>query len=106
CCGTVCFCLQLDPAALFCCLFFFSSRRRHTRFSRDWSSDVCSSDLPGEYRELGSCGEHQSLPSGASSAAAMKRGIGLPDAICLSHTSKPTKAASRTVRISWPTGVP
>src|SRR5207302_5480345 len=24
----------------------FSSRRRHTRFSRDWSSDVCSSDLP------------------------------------------------------------
>src|SRR5690606_40375403 len=28
--------------------FFFSSRRRHTRFSRDWSSDVCSSDL-GEW---------------------------------------------------------
>src|SRR2546422_11519715 len=26
--------------------FFFSSRRRHTRCSRDWSSDVCSSDLP------------------------------------------------------------
>src|SRR4030066_1059586 len=27
------------------CLFFFSSRRRHTRFKCDWSSDVCSSDL-------------------------------------------------------------
>src|SRR2546429_3752697 len=27
-------------------VFFFSSRRRHTRCSRDWSSDVCSSDLP------------------------------------------------------------
>src|SRR5256884_7828885 len=27
--------------------FFFSSRRRHTRCSRDWSSDVCSSDLWG-----------------------------------------------------------
>src|SRR5436309_16057575 len=26
-------------------IFFFSSRRRHTRFSRDWSSDACSSDL-------------------------------------------------------------
>ena len=26
--------------------FFFSSRRRHTRLRRDWSSDVCSSDLP------------------------------------------------------------
>src|SRR5690606_40566454 len=38
--------------------FFFSSRRRHTRFSRDWSSDVCSSDLQTEqqlalYRKLG-----------------------------------------------------
>src|SRR2546430_13434120 len=27
------------------CSFFFSSRRRHTRFDCDWSSDVCSSDL-------------------------------------------------------------
>src|SRR5947209_19413765 len=27
------------------CSFFFSSRRRHTRYWRDWSSDVCSSDL-------------------------------------------------------------
>src|SRR3712207_7992380 len=27
------------------CFFFFSSRRRHTRYWRDWSSDVCSSDL-------------------------------------------------------------
>src|SRR2546430_5796471 len=27
------------------CFFFFSSRRRHTRFDCDWSSDVCSSDL-------------------------------------------------------------
>src|SRR3712207_7757874 len=26
-------------------MFFFSSRRRHTRYGRDWSSDVCSSDL-------------------------------------------------------------
>src|SRR5687768_17978176 len=31
---------------IFCFIFFFfSSRRRHTRCSRDWSSDVCSSDL-------------------------------------------------------------
>src|SRR5690606_39894305 len=29
-------------------IFFFSSRRRHTRFSRDWSSDVCSSDLSSQ----------------------------------------------------------
>src|SRR2546429_1674478 len=34
--------------------FFFSSRRRHTRCSRDWSSDVCSSDLvfPHQYAVL------------------------------------------------------
>src|SRR5690606_39930904 len=29
-------------------MFFFSSRRMHTRFARDWSSDVCSSDLEDE----------------------------------------------------------
>src|SRR3712207_9438006 len=30
---------------MYCIIFFFSSRRRHTRYWRDWSSDVCSSDL-------------------------------------------------------------
>src|SRR2546430_8832541 len=34
-------------------VFFFSSRRRHTRFDCDWSSDVCSSDL----RKLGQVGK-------------------------------------------------
>src|SRR5690606_40809446 len=33
--------------------FFFSSRRRHTRFSRDWSSDVCSSDLGFDFAAVG-----------------------------------------------------
>src|SRR5688572_31590854 len=33
--------------------FFFSSRRRHTRFDCDWSSDVCSSDLdPGKFDQV------------------------------------------------------
>src|SRR5688572_18487385 len=39
-------------------LFFFSSRRRHTRFDCDWSSDVCSSDLSD-------LGLHSNLPFGA-----------------------------------------
>src|SRR5437868_8886485 len=51
------------------CLFFFSSRRRHTRSKRDWSSDVCSSDLidqavvvdgrfrPGGHDHLGVVGD-------------------------------------------------
>src|SRR5256885_5906274 len=30
--------------------FFFSSRRRHTRLQGDWSSDVCSSDLPARHQ--------------------------------------------------------
>src|SRR5258707_11689629 len=44
-------------------VFFFSSRRRHTRYWRDWSSDVCSSDLllPG-FVELEVVGEE--LPGG------------------------------------------
>src|SRR5699024_3754918 len=33
-------------------LFFFSSRRRHTRSKRDWSSDVCSSDLLGAFAKM------------------------------------------------------
>src|SRR5207249_11474298 len=47
-----------------CCLFFFfffffSSRRRHTRSKRDWSSDVCSSDLRICRAHLGQrCREH------------------------------------------------
>src|SRR3712207_7227139 len=37
------FLLSIEDVVLF--FFFFSSRRRHTRYWRDWSSDVCSSDL-------------------------------------------------------------
>src|SRR5690625_5903647 len=36
---------MLDCDLVVLILFFFSSRRRHTRWPRDWSSDVCSSDL-------------------------------------------------------------
>src|SRR3712207_8551375 len=36
-----------------CLCFFFSSRRRHTRYWRDWSSDVCSSDLWATEGNLG-----------------------------------------------------
>src|SRR5262245_65375611 len=52
-------------------LFFFSSRRRHTRCLSDWSSDVCSSDLNSQ-QALGLCREgeinvisilHQALKS-------------------------------------------
>src|SRR2546422_9154347 len=48
--------------------FFFSSRRRHTRCSRDWSSDVCSSDLLG--RALRARAPPALLPWGGSEGAA------------------------------------
>src|SRR6266496_4441135 len=48
------------------CFFFFSSRRRHTRSLRDWSSDVCSSDLGrglvGTPSDFGVMGERPSHP--------------------------------------------
>src|SRR5690606_32022793 len=62
-----------------------SSRRRHTRFSSDWSSDVCSSDLSSLYRTSGSClatSDHRggSVVSTTSVPIARKRrikGVGL-----------------------------
>src|SRR5699024_11389071 len=44
--------------------FFFSSRRRHTRSKRDWSSDVCSSDL----MELHHSKHHATYVKGANTA--------------------------------------
>src|SRR2546430_3500131 len=42
----------LGPRGARAFVFFFSSRRRHTRFDCDWSSDVCSSDLIGRAPEI------------------------------------------------------
>src|SRR5207302_5975920 len=61
--------------------FFFSSRGRHTRFSRDWSSDVCSSDLRLAARTLGDGGagaietapEERAIPEEAGVAATSLR---------------------------------
>src|SRR2546422_588026 len=39
------FVMEMVVDEFMCFCFFFSSRRRHTICSRDWSSDVCSSDL-------------------------------------------------------------
>src|SRR5690606_39279771 len=62
-------------------VFFFSSRRRHTRFSRDWSSDVCSSDLrtpgPESYERApggAACGRLGRAPLGGCAAAGTGRG--------------------------------
>src|SRR3990167_4112623 len=60
----------LWPFRLMFC-FFFSSRRRHTRFDCDWSSDVCSSDLlAGETIDGGA---HPESTDGRSARWAMQR---------------------------------
>src|SRR3989440_1521961 len=48
--------------------FFFSSRRRHTRSDRDWSSDVCSSDLGPETTKVIKAGKLTFVVSGPRSA--------------------------------------
>src|SRR5438477_12649752 len=45
------------------CFFFFSSRRRHTRLTCDWSSDVCSSDLGSKWSLFGGMREAAQMVS-------------------------------------------
>src|SRR5216684_6872317 len=62
--------------------FFFSSRRRHTRCSRDWSSDVCSSDLrPAPANPTAT----RNITVGASAGCrnGMSRGAGFAIGLCL-----------------------
>src|SRR5438105_11935540 len=59
------------------CFFFFSSRRRHTRSTRDWSSDVCSSDLgaqPALYLLL-SVGPAPQTEEGKGQVAPLSRAV-------------------------------
>src|SRR5437660_12891797 len=84
--------------------FFFSSRRRHTRWPRDWSSDVCSSDL-GHTRGK-ACSPDKTVPyvyDGADAAALIRseerrvgkecRSRGAPE-----HQKKKTTTASKHYR--------
>src|SRR5207253_7444989 len=57
------------------CCFFFSSRRRHTSWPRDWSSDVCSSDLKGE---LGLAGTSSPLLQGVLRGGRCSRSRHMP----------------------------
>src|SRR5262245_66128205 len=67
-------------------LFFFSSRRRHTRCLSDWSSDVCSSDLDtgsgAAAGDVGSGGTDTGVggADGGAGAPDLGDGSGLPDA--------------------------
>src|SRR5258707_8068216 len=75
-------------------VFFFSRRRRHTRYWRDWSSDVCSSDLVGEVAASG--------PSTDSSRAAEKIPVEQPiaNAAPALLAGEPGSAETRQDRIA------
>ena len=77
------FVLSVVAYALF---FFFSSRRRHTRSDRDWSSDVCSSDLGGN-SELHTVDERI--------VGHMPKTLGFADAAALPLTAKIGRASCR-----------
>src|SRR2546427_12051997 len=62
-------------------LFFFSSRRRHTRFDCDWSSDVCSSDL--FVTQLGTNELWKNLGGGRFVNVTVPAGLELPDAVAV-----------------------
>src|SRR6267143_3942989 len=69
-------------------IFFFSSRRRHTRWNCDWSSDVCSSDLPlARVLAAASAGVDPSCmglgPIPASRKALARAGLRISDLDCV-----------------------
>src|SRR5699024_7980050 len=88
----------------------FSSRRRHTRSKRDWSSDVCSSDLPGQSgvtpwvtprSDLGRAGgdragachpvtPHQGYPAWSRPWSVSSASATMPNLPCPSWVSRPT----------------
>src|SRR5690554_6053035 len=78
--------MSIDSCSFF---FFFSSRRRHTRCGRDWSSDVCSSDLVRQVNKLNSdmirIGQQLLIPSSSRGA----------DAYALSQSQRLQRTQSR-----------
>src|SRR5690606_40598587 len=80
-------------------IFFFSSRRRHTRFSRDWSSDVCSSDLMGHCMIMGrktyeSIG--RPLPGRTTIVVSRQAGLEIPGVTVVDSVDAAIAAAQRS----------
>src|SRR6201996_7252382 len=72
------------------CFFFFSSRRRHTRFDCDWSSDVCSSDL-GVLDDVGDVGSADAGGGFEEVEAAVRVGadeLGVSDPVVQAQAAK------------------
>src|SRR6266513_4812301 len=74
-------------------IFFFSSRRRHTRSKRDWSSDVCSSDLLGNAAEVVDAAGKLVLPGGIDSHVHLAQPSG-PGIVMADDFDSGTRAAA------------
>src|SRR5699024_11520368 len=81
----------------------FSSRRRHTRSKRDWSSDVCSSDLKQANDNLGLLGAFSTqIYNLVSEQADLRSWLTLPASAQVARLSVP--AGEHTLQISGPRG--
>src|SRR2546421_881351 len=83
--------------------FFFSSRRRHTRSDRDWSSDVCSSDLPGRG---GPGTAPRARPAGTGGRGRLPAGQVELGELCRVHRGQVTGANKVWVTTGNPAGLP
>src|SRR5690348_17735139 len=90
-----------------CLSFFFSSRRRHTRWTGDWSSDVCSSDLGGQLdciclvRIARSTVIASKAVTMSSTATMMNTEVQLP-VVCLMRSEE--RRVGKECRYWWSTG--
>src|SRR5439155_10975927 len=76
--------------------FFFSSRRRHTRWPRDWSSDVCSSDLPStDAKNV----LNPAFPPLAFSASVLGRAFAVPEVVQLVRSEE--RRVGKECRSRW-----
>src|SRR2546430_3749521 len=91
-------------------VFFFSSRRRHTRFDCDWSSDVCSSDLsenPEAYRDAAVHGIRELLglthgePIPAGAIGAVKMGTTVATNALLERKRSEERRVGKECRSRW-----
>src|SRR6266542_6677921 len=92
-------------------VFFFSSRRRHTRCYRDWSSDVCSSDLTeGSFSgAFAAAGLRARLAGGLALPGAVPAGIGWSDRLPVrvgDPAQLPGQAGRHARRVGRPAELP
>src|SRR2546427_2012516 len=90
--------------------FFFSSRRRHTRFDCDWSSDVCSSDLMDKLPETAfvhTFSNDAQVTDSAPSMAAYMTGVKMNnEVISMTPDTKATDAAGKAYHTNYDSTCP